>query len=90
MTLKNNRKAANKTSGRKQPRKLDVGPSIHIPVTPAHVNPSAIYIEVKAAQVKYFTNHLHPIGFLNLILERKTINWINKIYESSDTVYFTS
>ena len=90
MTLKNNRKAADKTSGRKQPRKLDVGTSIHIPVTPAHINPSAINIEVKAAQVKYFTNHLHPIGFLNLILERKTINWINKIYESSDTVYFTS
>nr|CAH0112730.1 unnamed protein product [Daphnia galeata] len=40
-----NRKAADKTSGRKQPRKLDVGPSIHIQVTPAHVNPSAINIE---------------------------------------------
>ena len=66
MTLKDNRKAADKTSGRKQPRKLDVGPSIHIPVTPAHVNPSAINIEVKAAQVKYFTTIYILLDFLIL------------------------
>ena len=65
MTLKNNRKAADKTSGRKQPRKLDVGTSIHIPVTPAHINPSAINIEVKAAQVKYFTTITPYWNFLS-------------------------
>jgi hypothetical protein len=50
MTLKNSRKAADKTSGRKQPRKLDVGPSIQILLTPAHVYPSEMNIKVKAMQ----------------------------------------
>jgi hypothetical protein len=50
MTLKNSQMAADKTSGRKQPRKLDVGPSIQIPLTPAHVYPSEINIKVKASQ----------------------------------------